>query len=72
MAKSKNHTNHNQSVKNHKNGIKKALPLYMNNSKRGSWLPVLVNGRRVRKANQKAAIKARRDRIAAFKATLKK
>lgn len=66
MAKSKNHTNHNQSSKNHRNGIKRALPLYKNNSKRGSWLPALVNARRVRKHNQKAAIKARRERIAAF------
>ncbi len=67
MAKSKNHTNHNQSVKNHKNGIKKALPLYMNNSKRGSWLPALVNARKVRKNNQKASLKARRERLAEFR-----
>eukprot|EP00796_Vickermania_ingenoplastis_P008207 gene8207-5732_t len=66
MAKSKNHTNHNQSRKNHRNGIKKALPIHLHNSKRGSWLPALVNARRVRKQNQKAAIKARRERIAAI------
>eukprot|EP00331_Platyophrya_macrostoma_P025477 CAMPEP_0176433034 /NCGR_PEP_ID=MMETSP0127-20121128/15762_1 /TAXON_ID=938130 /ORGANISM="Platyophrya macrostoma, Strain WH" /LENGTH=71 /DNA_ID=CAMNT_0017815345 /DNA_START=20 /DNA_END=235 /DNA_ORIENTATION=+ len=68
MAKSKNHTNHNQSVKNHKNGIKGPLPLYKNNSARGSWLPALVNARRVRKSNQKAAKAARRERLAAHKA----
>lgn len=66
MAKSKNHTNHNQSKKNHKNGIKKALPLHLHNSRRGSYLPILVNARFVRKKNQKAAIKARRERIAAM------
>ncbi|KAK7197911.1 ribosomal protein L29 [Novymonas esmeraldas] len=68
MAKSKNHTNHNQSSKNHRNGIKGPLPLYLRNSKRGSWLPALVNARRVRKHNQKAALKRRRERIAAFAA----
>ncbi|EPY34332.1 large subunit ribosomal protein L29e [Strigomonas culicis] len=71
MAKSKNHTNHNQSRKNHRNGIKRPLPLCMNNSKRGSWLPLLVNTRRVRKNNQKQALKARRERIAAFAAKSK-
>ncbi|KAG5490227.1 hypothetical protein JKF63_00347 [Porcisia hertigi] len=68
MAKSKNHTNHNQSKKNHRNGIKGPMPLFLHNSKRGSWLPALVNARRVRKHNQKAALKARRERIAAFAA----
>ncbi|PBJ75081.1 hypothetical protein BCY84_11801 [Trypanosoma cruzi cruzi] len=68
MAKSKNHTNHNQSRKNHRNGIKRALPMYLHNSKRGSWLPALINARRVRKNNQKAAVKARRERLAAHKA----
>ena len=72
MAKSKNHTNHNSSVRHHKNGIKRPLPLYMNMSKRGGWLPAIVNTRRVRKDNQKVAIKARRERLAKFKATLKK
>ncbi|AYU83710.1 ribosomal protein L29 / eL29 [Leishmania donovani] len=68
MAKSKNHTNHNQSSKNHRNGIKGPMPLHLHNSKRGSWLPALVNARRVRKHNQKAALKKRRERIAAFAA----
>lgn len=68
MAKSKNHTNHNQSRKNHRNGIKRPLPLFLHNSKRGGWLPALINTRRVRKSNQKTAIKARRERIAAFSA----
>jgi large subunit ribosomal protein L29e len=72
MAKSKNHTNHNQSVKNHKNGIKAPLPLYKNNSQRGSWLPALVNARRVRKANQKVAKASRRARLTAFRASIKK
>ncbi|CBH18007.1 60S ribosomal protein L29, putative [Trypanosoma brucei gambiense DAL972] len=71
MAKSKNHTNHNQSRKNHRNGIKPPLPLYMYNSKRGGWLPALVNTRRVRKNNQKAALKARRERLAAHQAAQK-
>ncbi|CAD2212861.1 Ribosomal L29e protein family, putative [Angomonas deanei] len=66
MAKSKNHTNHNQSHKNHRNGIKRPLPLCLHNSSRGGWLPAIVNARRVRKNNQKVAIKARRARIAAF------
>nr|CAJ2482065.1 unnamed protein product [Leishmania braziliensis] len=68
MAKSKNHTNHNQSSKNHRNGIKGPMPLHLCNSKRGGWLPALVNTRRVRKHNQKAALKRRRERIAAFAA----
>ncbi|CCW69280.1 unnamed protein product [Phytomonas sp. Hart1] len=68
MAKSKNHTNHNQSRKNHRNGISRPLPLYLNNSKRGGWLPSLINARRVRKNNQKEAIKRRRERIANFQA----
>lgn len=68
MAKSKNHTNHNLTSKNHRNGIRRAMPLHLHNSKRGSWLPALVNARRVRKHNQKAAIKARRARIVAFQA----
>ncbi|KEG10114.1 60S ribosomal protein L29 [Trypanosoma grayi] len=71
MAKSKNHTNHNQSRKNHRNGIKPPLPSYLHNSRRGTWLPALVNSRRVRKNNQKAAIKARRERLAAHKAAQK-
>nr|CCC53598.1 putative 60S ribosomal protein L29 [Trypanosoma vivax Y486]CCC53599.1 putative 60S ribosomal protein L29 [Trypanosoma vivax Y486] len=71
MAKSKNHTNHNQSRKNHRNGIKAPLPLFLNNSKRGSWLPALINARRVRKNNHKAALKARRERLAAHRAAQK-
>ncbi|ESL09883.1 60S ribosomal protein L29 [Trypanosoma rangeli SC58] len=71
MAKSKNHTNHNQSRKNHRNGIKRPLPMHLNNSRRGGWLPALVNTRRVRKMNQKAALKARRERLAAYQAKLK-
>ncbi|RNF07993.1 60S ribosomal protein L29 [Trypanosoma conorhini] len=71
MAKSKNHTNHNQSRKNHRNGIKRPLPMHLNKSKRGGWLPALVNARRVRKFNQKAALKARRERLAAHQAKLK-
>ncbi|RNF09496.1 60S ribosomal protein L29 [Trypanosoma rangeli] len=71
MAKSKNHTNHNQSRKNHRNGIKRPLPMHLHNSKRGGWLPALVNTRRVRKLNQKAALKARRERLAVHQAKLK-
>jgi large subunit ribosomal protein L29e len=72
MAKSKNHTNHNQSVKTHKNGIKKAPPVFKFRSIRGSWLPGLVNARFVRKANQKVAVAARKARLAKFRASIKK
>lgn len=72
MAKSKNHTNHNKSVKNHKNGIKAAPALHKFRSVRGGWLPVLVNTRHVRKANEVAAKKARNERLAAFRKTVAK
>ena len=72
MAKSKNHTNHNATVKTHKNGIKKAPPVHKFRTIRGSWLPALVNARFVRKANQKAAVVARKDRLKKFRATIKK
>ena len=64
MAKSKNHTNANQACKNHKNGMKRPAPLCLYMSQRGSWLPQIKNTRKVRKNNQKAAIAARRTRLA--------
>jgi large subunit ribosomal protein L29e len=72
MAKSKNHTAHNQTHKHHRNGIKKAPPLWKYRAQRGSWLPNIVNTRKVRKANQAATIKARKERLAAFRKTLTK
>ena len=37
---------------------------------RGGWLPNIVNTRRVRKCNQAAAIKARKERLTAFRKSL--
>ena len=48
MAKSKNHTNHNQSYKNHRNGIK-ALPKNKYSSTKGVNAKLLRNQRRARK-----------------------
>lgn len=64
MAKSKNHTNANQSYKNHRNGMKKAPGLHLMMKQRGSWLPQIRNVRKVRKGNQKVAIAARKTRLA--------
>ena len=48
MAKSKNHTNHNQNKKNHRNGIK-AIKKYRYCSKKGVNQHLLKNTRRARK-----------------------
>ena len=72
MAKSKNHTNHNDTQKAHKNGVRKAAPLHLFKAVRGSWLPALVNARKVRKANQEAAIKSRKERLAKVRASFGK
>lgn len=48
MAKSKNHTNHNQSYKNHRNGIK-GLPNNKYISNKGVNSRLLKNTRRARK-----------------------
>ena len=72
MAKSKNHTNHNDTVKWHKNGVRKPKPLHMFKALRGSWLTGLVNGRKVRKANEKACIAARKERLAKARASFGK
>ena len=48
MAKSKNHTNHNQSYKNHRNGIK-PLPRNKYSSMKGVNPRLLRNQRRARK-----------------------
>ncbi|KAL1806726.1 hypothetical protein DCAR_0832561 [Daucus carota subsp. sativus] len=54
MAKSKNHTAHNQSAKAHKNGIKKPRK-QRNISTRGMDPKFLRNQRYARKHNNKAA-----------------
>ena len=72
MAKSKNHTNHNDSQKAHKNGVKKPKPIHMFKAVRGSWLPALVNARKVRKCNQVAAVAARKVRLAKVQAAFGK
>ena len=72
MAKSKNHTNHNDTQKAHKNGVRKPQPLHLFKSVRGSWLPALVNARKVRKMNQAAAIKRRKERLAKVQASFGK
>ncbi len=72
MAKSKNHTNHNDTQKAHKNGVRKPKPLHMFKAVRGSWLPALVNARKVRKDNQERAIKARKERLAKVQASFGK
>ena len=48
MAKSKNHTNHNQSYKNHRNGIKQ-VPKTKYGHSRGISQTLLRNNRRARK-----------------------
>jgi large subunit ribosomal protein L29e len=72
MAKSKNHTNHNDTQKWHKNGVKGPKPLHMFKSKRGGWLPLIVNERKVRKGNQDKFIKARKERLAKVQAAFGK
>jgi large subunit ribosomal protein L29e len=72
MAKSKNHTNHNQSHKNHRNGIKKAPGLHLYMKQRGTWQPLIKNTRKVRKANQAKAIAVRKDKINKAKASFGK
>ncbi|KAJ0979869.1 hypothetical protein J5N97_015343 [Dioscorea zingiberensis] len=54
MAKSKNHTAHNQSYKAHKNGIKKPRK-HRHTSTKGMDPKFLRNQRYARKHNQKAA-----------------
>nr|ABK20975.1 unknown [Picea sitchensis]ABK21849.1 unknown [Picea sitchensis]ABK24949.1 unknown [Picea sitchensis]ABR18300.1 unknown [Picea sitchensis]ACN40561.1 unknown [Picea sitchensis] len=51
MAKSKNHTAHNQSYKNHKNGIKKPKK-HRHTSRKGMDPKFLRNQRYARKHNQ--------------------
>ncbi|CAO2832124.1 unnamed protein product [Amaranthus hypochondriacus] len=52
MAKSKNHTAHNQSYKAHKNGIKKPRK-YRHHSTKGMDPKFLKNQRYVKKHNKK-------------------
>ena len=78
MAKSKNHTNHNQSYKNHRNGIKN-VPRTRYISLKGVNQCLLRNRRRARKfdpsikktANEEAKIAARRERKAEILALIK-
>ena len=72
MAKSKNHTNHNDTPKWHKNGVRKPKPMHMFKALRGSWLTGLVNSRAVRKNNEKAAVAARKERLQKVKASFGK
>jgi large subunit ribosomal protein L29e len=44
MAKSKNHTNHNQSRKNHRNGIKKPSK-FQKGTEKGTYTPFRKNQR---------------------------
>jgi hypothetical protein len=48
MAKSKNHTNHNQTKKNHANGIKKPNK-FARGVDKGKYLPTLRNSRYAKK-----------------------
>ncbi len=59
MAKSKNHTAHNQSAKAHKNGIKKPKK-HRYTSLKGVDAKFLRNRRRVVKAQQLAKLEARK------------
>ncbi|KAL0491153.1 ribosomal protein L29 [Acrasis kona] len=52
MAKSKNHTAHNQSKKNHRNGIKKPQT-HKYTSQVGMYRPFLKNLRWAKRGNQK-------------------
>ncbi len=57
MAKSKNHTNHNQNKKNHRNGIKKPKS-HRYPSLRGVDSKFLKNQRYAKKHNNKNAMQA--------------
>lgn len=52
MVKSKNHTNHNQSRKNHRNGIKR-IPRNRYSSSKGVHQTLRKNNRRARKFDPK-------------------
>eukprot|EP00693_Jakoba_libera_P001496 EC690510.1.p4 GENE.EC690510.1~~EC690510.1.p4 ORF type:complete len:73 (+),score=36.31 EC690510.1:83-301(+) len=53
MAKSKNHTNHNQTFKNHRNGIKKPKT-HRKRSTKGVYQKFLKNQKFVQQGNRKA------------------
>jgi large subunit ribosomal protein L29e len=71
MAKSKNHTAHNQSKKNHKNGIKRPKKQRYT-SLRGMDPKFLRNRRRVMKQVEILKIKAKKERLAKFAASVQK
>jgi large subunit ribosomal protein L29e len=72
MAKSKNHTNHNNTPKWHKNGIHAPKAWHLVKSQRGSWLPALINTRKVRKCNELKAIETRKTKLAKVQAAFGK
>ncbi|EDW91262.1 60S ribosomal protein L29 [Drosophila yakuba] len=68
MAKSKNHTNHNQNKKAHRNGIKRPLRK-RHESTLGMDVKFLINQRYARKGNlsREESVKRYNERIAAQK-----
>lgn len=75
MAKSKNHTNHNQNRKDHRNGIKKPTR-YRNESTRGMNQKFLRNQRYAKKHNLSCAerekLRLKREKKMAMKLVLVK
>lgn len=57
MAKSKNHTNHNNTYKNHRNGIKKPK-VHRKRSSKGVYQKFLKNQKFVVQGNRKVVEKA--------------
>ncbi|EDV36138.1 uncharacterized protein Dana_GF12809 [Drosophila ananassae] len=68
MAKSKNHTNHNQNKKAHRNGIKRPMRK-RHESTLGMDVKFLINQRYARKGNlsREESVKRYNERIAAQK-----
>ncbi|KAH8413583.1 hypothetical protein KR222_000430 [Zaprionus bogoriensis] len=68
MAKSKNHTNHNQNKKAHRNGIKRPLRK-RHESTLGMDVKFLINQRYARKGNlsREESVKRYEERVAAQK-----
>ncbi|XP_030381753.1 60S ribosomal protein L29 [Scaptodrosophila lebanonensis] len=66
MAKSKNHTNHNQNKKAHRNGIKRPMRK-RHESTLGMDVKFLINQRYARKGNlsREEAVKRYNERVAA-------
>ncbi|KAI8036924.1 60S ribosomal protein L29 [Drosophila gunungcola] len=72
MAKSKNHTNHNQNKKAHRNGIKRPMRK-RHESTLGMDVKFLINQRYARKGNlsREESVKRYNERIAAQKGKAK-